>query len=156
MKKQTKTIFGKKVYLLGKDKEGINYWLEEPSYVCGWYWGFGYIETYTNNQHPERSKDICSHQHFDSLFLKNNIYQSFKELFVETPLSDKEIWILLELMQTFYTLKESAKIFELGGSNICNISHSIIDIKNKDISDHINKILIPKVTEEVLKLLSTN
>ena len=39
MKKQIEKVFGKKVFLLGKDEEGIRYWLEEPQWDCGWYWG---------------------------------------------------------------------------------------------------------------------
>ena len=49
MKKQTTTAFKKKIYLLGADAEGTKYWLEAPSWDCDWYWGFGYVETYTNN-----------------------------------------------------------------------------------------------------------
>ena len=72
MEKQTLTIFGKKNYLLGTDQNGRKLFLVAPSWDCGWYWGFGYIETYTNNRHPERSKDIASHNHFDSLFGNKN------------------------------------------------------------------------------------
>jgi len=63
MKKTKKHAFGKDVYLLGKDKHGIYYWLESPKWDCGWYWGFGYIETYTNNKQPQLAKDINSHEH---------------------------------------------------------------------------------------------
>ena len=115
MEKKKSHAFGKDIYLLGKDKDGINYWLEEASWDCGWYWGFGYVETYTNNKYPHLSRDINSHQHFDGLFLKGAIFDSFKSLLVETPLSDNEIWKLLELMDTFYTLRESADLFKNGG-----------------------------------------
>lgn len=47
MDKQRSRAFGKKIYLLGEDKCGDRYWLEEPFWDCGWYWGFGYIETYS-------------------------------------------------------------------------------------------------------------
>ena len=69
MKKQKNHAFGKDIYLLGKDNGDTLYWLEAGSWDCKWYWGFGYVETYTNNNHPSRSRDISSHQHFDSLFL---------------------------------------------------------------------------------------
>jgi len=70
MKKRISEAFGKKVYLLGKDDEGTLYWLEAPSWDCGWYWGFGYIETYTNNNNPNRSQDITSHQHWEGTLLE--------------------------------------------------------------------------------------
>lgn len=37
--KKTINKFGKH-YLLGINKEGKHIWLEEPSWDCGWYWGF--------------------------------------------------------------------------------------------------------------------
>ena len=52
MKKEKRFAFGKNIYLLGSDKDGVKYWLEEASWDCGWYWGFGYVETYTNNSNP--------------------------------------------------------------------------------------------------------
>lgn len=35
MRKQIDKAFGKKVYLLGMDKNAIKYWLEEPKWDCG-------------------------------------------------------------------------------------------------------------------------
>jgi hypothetical protein len=69
IKKEQNFAFGKDVFLLGQDKEGIKYWLEAPKFDCGWYWGFGYVETYTNNDNPGKAKDINSHQHIDSSFI---------------------------------------------------------------------------------------
>ena len=92
MKKQTTIAFNKKIYLLGADAEGTKYWLEAPSWDCDRYWGFGYVETYTNNDCPNKSRDINSHQHFDSLFLndsKVNAFDAFKEFFKETTLNQK-------------------------------------------------------------------
>ena len=153
MKKENKIAFGKKIYLLGSDAEGVRYWLEAPSWDCGWYWGFGYVETYTNNKNPERARDVSTHQHFDGLFLKKDIFNSYKKLLINRTLSDKEIWQLLELMRTFYTLKESAELFGRGGSHITeNPSKEIL--KNKEITEHINKKLIPEITKKVIELLS--
>ena len=39
MKKYSFNKFGHKYYLLGADKEGIKYYLEEASWDCDWYWG---------------------------------------------------------------------------------------------------------------------
>ena len=83
MKKQKSHAFGKDIYLLGKDSDGTMYWLEAARWDCKWYWGFGYVETYTNNNHTSRSRDISSHQHFDSLFFNKNKdgHTAFKEFF---------------------------------------------------------------------------
>lgn len=37
MEKCKKYMFGKRIYLLGADEDGIRYWLEEPSWDCDWY-----------------------------------------------------------------------------------------------------------------------
>ena len=72
-KKQSKA-FGKDIYLLGEDQDGIKYWLQSPSFDCGWYWGFGYIMTYTNNRRPDLAKDIDSHQHIEGLLGQQYTY----------------------------------------------------------------------------------
>ena len=153
MKKEKRFAFGKNIYLLESDKDGVKYWLEEASWDCGWYWGFGYVETYTNNRNPEKAKDIDSHQHFDGLFLKNNIFDSFKEMLIDTPLTDKEIWQLLELMKTFYTLKNNAELYHHGGSYITN--NVLKDILKNEIGENkINKEIMPKLFEEIYKILT--
>lgn len=153
MKKEKRRAFGKDIYLLGADSDGIRYWLERASWDCGWYWGFGYVETYTNNKSPERSRDIQSHQHFNGLFLERNIFDSFKELLTETPLDNNEIWKLLELMKTFYTLRETAETYNRGGAHIT--TNPIKEqIQNKEEENRINQKILPAIFEEVYKILS--
>ena len=150
MEKKTITVFGKKSWLLGQDEDGINYYLEEPSWDCGWYWGFGYVETYTNNRNPEKSKDISSHQHFNGLFFEGsqNGYDMFKEFFVKTPLTDDEIWKLLDFMKTFYTLRETSELFGFGYSHYTEKS-KLDDLKRDDLVKLINKDLLPKLFKEI-------
>lgn len=156
MKKQTTTAFNKKIYLLGADKEGVKYWLEAPSWDCGWYWGFGYVETYTNNKFPSKARDIKSHQHFDSLFLKNSIgcaFDAFNEFFKETTLSNDEIWILVDYMKSFYNLMESARTLGAGYSYMTERA-KIEEVKNVEIVKEINERILPAIFEKIDKLLS--
>lgn len=153
MEKKKSFAFGKTIYLLGEDKNGIKYWLEEASWDCDWYWGFGYIETYTNNSNPSKSKDIQSHEHFDYKILKNrNCFSTFKEVFINTPLSDNEIWTLCELMQTFYTLRQISDLYYINSSHIADNPCKDL-LKNDEEYQRINKILIPNVMKEVYKIL---
>lgn len=117
MEKKVVKAFGKNNYLLGKNKDGICYWLEEASWDCDWYWGFGYVRTYTNNEHPERSRDINSHQHFDKMFFNKNTMakDEFDSFIVESPLESREIWKLIELMKTFYIMKDYSDVICRGG-----------------------------------------
>lgn len=150
MKKQIKTIFGKKVFLLGVDHDGTYRWLEAPSWDCGWYWGFGYIEAYTNNKQPERSKDISEHTHWDSLFMNGNknAYDAFKEFFTSTPLSDDELWELCDLMKSFYTLTGAAELFGRGYSYYTEKA-KLEEVKDKDLVLRINTVMLPAIFEKI-------
>jgi len=130
-KKQT-TAFGKKIYLLGEDADGIKHWLEEPSWDCNWYWGFGYIETYTNNANPSNSRDIESHTHWDS---KNTI----NEEYVKTTFTKDEFDKLNKLFDKFYS--NSKKADKAHNKNILKY-------------EELNHIVIPKITAEIIKILS--
>ena len=154
MKKLVKKAFGKTVYLLGKDKEGVYYWLESASWDCDWYWGFGYVETYTNNKCPDKAKDINSHQHFNGLFFNKNKngYNEFKDFFEETTLSDDELWKLLELMKSFYILKDCAELLHLGGAHYTENPCKNI-IKNEEEENRINKIVLPAIFKEIYSIL---
>lgn len=156
MKKQKNFVFGKNIFLLGEDKNGIKYWLEEASWDCDWYWGFGYIETYTNNKNPERSRDISSHQHFDDLFLKSNILDNYKNFFKETTLNDDEIYELLGYMEEFYTMEKYSNLLYCGNqitSDAKNIKEEKNETENKKEYERINKILMPELFKKIYKLL---
>ena len=156
MKKQTTTAFKKKIYLLGADAEGTKYWLEAPSWDCDWYWGFGYVETYTNNDCPSRARDINSHQHFDSLFLndsKVNAFDAFKEFFKETTLNDKEIWLLIDYMYSFYALKRAAGILSMGYSHMTEKA-KLLEVQNIEMAKEINEKILPAIFKQIDILLS--
>ena len=70
MNKKQIRVFGHNYYLLGTYKDGKKYYIQEPTWDCDWYWGGIYINSFTNNNQPERSKDIDLHTHFDYMFFK--------------------------------------------------------------------------------------
>lgn len=133
-------------YLLGIDTDGNKVYLQKPSWDCGWYWGFGYVQSYDK-------KGFSSHQHFNGLFLEKDIHGSYLKHFTDLTLDKNEIWTLLELMKTFYILKEYAETVNRGGSHIT--SNPLKDlIKNDEQYNHINKVVLPKLFEEIHKLLT--
>jgi len=159
IKKEQNFAFGKDVFLLGQDKEGIKYWLEAPKFNCGWYWGFGYVETYTNNNNPGKAKDINSHQHIDSSFIGkmdggeyvHNIYDCPK--LNQTTFSKDEGWVLTELFNTFYQLREQAALYGRGGMHTTTnpLTQLLTDQKQ---CDRINQVLIPAVTAKIIEILT--
>ena len=170
IKKRTENAFGKKVYLLGIDKDGYGVWLQEPSWDCEWYWGFGYIERYTNKMHPELARDIDSHTHWDSGIVGEHEYydtesQTWKKTeynhhlndnttLKATTLTDNESWKLAELMKTYYSLRESASVFGKGGSNVSSSEIEQDIVKRVKWATEINEVILPKLFKEIDKLLT--
>lgn len=154
MEKRIINKFGKH-YLLGINRDGEYVWLEKESWDCDWYWGFGYLHTYTNNANPERAKDLSMHTHFNYEFLKGPDCSKdmFKNYFKETVLTDEEIWILCDLMMTYYTLKKTAELFRHGYSYQTEKA-KIDKLKSPMTEDLINKVLLPEVFKKIEQLLT--
>ena len=147
--------FGKDIYFLGQDENKRNYFLEAARFDCGWYWGGGYIETYINNNNPEISRDIRSHQHFDGLFFNNpgvNGFDAFKAFFTVTPFTDSEIWKILELMKAFYIARQYSDMIYRGGAHYTSNPASAI-IKDDTEYKRINEQVIPEIMKELYLIL---
>lgn len=155
MLKSKDRAFGRDVYLLGRDKEGNYYWFSAASWDCGWYWGGGYVSTYTNQTSPSSSRDITLHTHFDSMFFdthNKNGHDVFKELLVETPFSDSEIWQICELMKSFYVARNYADmIHRRSAGYTANPASDILAIDEH--AEYINKIIIPGMMERLYAIL---
>jgi hypothetical protein len=170
LEKRTSHAFNKDIYLLGRDKDSVNYWLEAPSWDCNWYWGFGYVETYTNNNNPENARDINSHTHIDSSFMgQMEKYDSEKGCYVKsefihnifdsptlhkTTFTESEGWQLSELFKQFYLLNKMADFTHktLPG---CHITTSPVNHGDlKDWHKKINEIMIPLVTAKIIEILT--
>ena len=150
MEKRKEHAFKKDVYLLGEDKEGVYYWLEAPSWECDWYWGFGYIETYTNNREPDKSKDINTHQHATNFYPEWIIEDGAR--LIETTFTEKEGWELADLFKQFYLLKEMAEFTKHGYSYISKtqVDHGDMSLLHKDI----NEVKIPKIMDRIIEILT--
>lgn len=171
IKKKVSNAFGKKIYLLGKNKDRKYLYLEEPSWDCDWYWGFGYIETYTNNKNPSASKDIDSHQHYEGCIVGQMYKYDFvtqtmiKDKYVhhlnensnivESVLTDDESWKLAELMSKFNTLNDTAHLFHKGSSGVASTEINK-DFEQEKLYNYFNFVLIPKIFIEIDKLLNPN
>lgn len=157
MKKQIINKFGKH-FLLGKDADGVKHYLEQAHWDCGWYWGFGYIHTFSNNKNPMASRDISSHYHFDSFKTDKNgrsccLYDGIRANLVDLVLNDRELWTLCELMQTFYTMREYSDCISRGGSHYTTNPQKDL-IKNEREYKRINEVVLPKIFDEIEALLT--
>jgi len=156
MKKRKEYAFGKNVYLLGEDKDGVWYWLEHPSWDCYWYWGFGYIETYTNNKSPQISKDINSHQHADDfkkwMFDEECGLNNDKAILKDTPFTESEKRQLIELFKRFYLFKKLAEFYSKGFVSLLIPGNE----KDQAKTDYINQKVIPEITSKIIALVNPN
>jgi hypothetical protein len=150
MKNLISAAFGKKIYFLGTGKDGKNYYLVAPSWDCGWYWGFGYVQSFTNNKRPNLSRDISSHQHFDGLFFGKGetAFDVYKQFFSRSSLSDNDIWKLCDFIKTFYALKEMAAIAGRGCSHFTERA-KLETLKDLDMVKTINEIMLPVLFSKI-------
>jgi len=139
-------------YLLGQDEDNKKLYLREASWHCGWYWGFGYIQSINKPR-----TDINLHTHYNSIMWKeiNGKYiYHFNELpnLKSSVLTDSESWQLSDLMKSFYTLREAAEVFHRGNSNFTtNIAISLKDSKTCKL---INEVYIPLIFANVYTILT--
>jgi hypothetical protein len=159
LKKQIKHVFRKDIFLLGTDNEGVKYWLEAPSWDCGWYWGFGYVETYTDNTNPEKAKDISSHRHIDTFFKRANKISLWNTELSKHAYTGSEAAQLNELFTSFYQLQKAAGSLHDNDYN-CN---SIDELKKiQPIDENHGKWLdlvtnqIPGIMDEIIDILNPN
>lgn len=107
--------------------DGDAYYLSKHSWNCDRYWGMGYIGNYTLPTH------------FDSMFLKGNVMDSYK-LFSECTLSFRNWSILLDLFKQAYILKDAACVYWYGGC-ISSLAGVTDKIKNASMEYSINEDL---------------
>lgn len=158
-------------YYIGKNADGEKVWLEKPSWDCGWYWGFGYLETMMGNREPSNASDIRFHTHWDSSVLHHpgNAYDWFVQTFglpltdgFDNPVkkekgvrycrfTDKQVWTLCELMETAYALKRTAAVL---GKGSCNYTANPLSklIKNPREEKRINSKVLPAIFAEIGKI----
>jgi len=100
--------------LLGKTPNGDKVYLERAEYACDWYFSFGNIVIFEKN----KSRPSI-HTHWNSYFTgsKHVEPEEVKLKIPETTLTEEELWILCDLMNTFYTLKEASGIYNRTGSS---------------------------------------
>lgn len=126
-----------------------------PTWDCGWYWGFGYLERWDS-----RKDDIDFHSHIDYEFGTNkdgrrcNWYEGMKEVLDKGDVfkNDSDRWKFLEIVKTIYNLKMTAEVLGRGGSHYTKNPLSD-EIKQHNEVRRINQYLIPKLIDEMYKVL---
>lgn len=129
-----------KTYLGTRKSDGAKIYISPPEWDCGWYWGFGYIG------------NTREHSHLSQYMNANkNMYYELKDVFDLNPIIEKNLWVFCELVRTIYRFREVAEIYRLGGTGFANnpLEH---ELKNEEEWTRINKVLLPKLFEELDKV----
>lgn len=159
-------------YYLGRDiKTKRKIWLQKPSWDCGWYWGFGYLQAMQGDREPSKARDIDCHTYWDSRVAEShtNAHDWFIASFGKPTtdmwgnpttaekgvqmcrFTDKQVWTLCELMETAYTLCETAEILGRGKSNYSE-NPCVKVIKNTREAKRINSKVLPAIFAEIGKI----
>lgn len=159
-------------YYLGRDiKTKRKIWLQKPSWDCGWYWGFGFLQAMQGDREPSKARDIDCHTHWDSRVAEShtNAHDWFIATFGKPTtdmwgnpnkakkgvqmcrFTDKQVWTLCELMKTAYTLRETAEVLGRGKSNYSE-NPCVKVIKNTREAKRINSKVLPAIFAEIGKI----
>ena len=155
MAKKTTNRFGKH-FLLGFGN-GTTVYIQRPKFDCGWYWGFGYLHTYTNRNCPELSKDLSTHTHFDTAF---PTYDTFllncdKSRLDKSVLRESEMWQLYELFKSAYKAREYSDMLHTHGAHIT--TNPCADVLENDAEyKRINNVVLPTIFMQIELLLAPN
>jgi hypothetical protein len=124
--------------------DGENIYLSDPTWDCGWYWGFGYL-----------GNKNC-HYHLSGLPKQYNtdMKTALDLHFGDTlRIAPSEKWLFAELVQTAYALKETAEVLGRGGSHLTTNTLCEL-IKNPAEVERINKVLLPAIFDEMHGIMS--
>ncbi len=153
LKKRISKFHGKKIFLLGQDEHKINYWLVEASWDCDWYWGFGYIQTYTNNANPSIARDITTHDHAENFMSEYfTEWNNSNPILRKMTFTEKEGWELSELFKQYYLLRETAEYFYTGNCHVAKTS--IKTFKKPELVQEINVIILPEIFSRIYEILT--
>lgn len=130
--------YPEKLYI-GKNQDNEKIFLTRPNWDFDWYWGFGYIG----------NKDLHTHL---NILGNLNLFDNIKHYFQSFILTDKELWVFCELVQTIYHLRTLAEVYHRGGSHYTQ-NPCQKDLLNPEQYQHINAVLIPKLIDEMYKVL---
>ena len=123
--------------------------LSTPTFDCNWYWGFGYLGNKNCHYHLKNYKQIAGFSDYRSI----SMFDAFKMDYTlcDVLQNDTTLWTFCELVQTAYSLLAVAEIFSRGGSHQCKNPCQEL-LKNLDMYEHINFVLLPALFKEIDEL----
>lgn len=150
----TPTKFTERIYL-GK-YHGEKVYLAPPSWDCGWYWGFGYIQN--RNLHTHYNC-VCltkvERYDFEKAAWTNGEYidiLSGNPDFTELAFTEPTLWALSDYMKSFYALQKAAEVLGRGSSHMAGSAKPCV--LDQAMAERINTELLPKLFDTIFELLT--
>ncbi len=133
---------GDKILLFKADNN--RYYLRNPKFDCGWYWGLGYLATGRSS----------SHSHFDTYF-KDKLFCDAWIDFEATPFTKDESYIITDYMRQLYRLREMADMLHLGNTHITSNANALEQFAEQNTAEYkrICNVLIPTVWNALVDVL---
>lgn len=144
--------------LFGMTESHGRLWLAPPSWDCGHYWGFGYLQNRDNHTHFSSfvGGDITAYDDEKRAWVKlrhiHNVYANPN--LVECTFSEKEGWMLAELFSQFYNLKKMAEFSNRKRPNSHITDSPVYHGDMTDVAKHINDVMLPKIMDRIMLMLT--
>lgn len=142
--------FGDTFRLLYVDNDGTKVYLQKHKWDCDWYWGMGYLETFTNNNNPEKSYDISSHFHFSSFDYKD--WEKVNSVLSKNPYGGKHNEFYFKL-STAYNMQTFAETLHLRRTAWSMDENSVIYNLCKDFDEKLLNEKLGKLLDEIWDML---
>lgn len=148
LKKESKeNLAGDLEYLLG-EQDGHPIYLELPKKEGG-SWGHIFVAKY----YSSGSNDVKT---FPEIFFnqKQETFDKFKECFDKTTLEEDEVWKILELIQSYYTVKNYSMFARSGRSGFTTLKSSLANLAvNFEEAEKVDNVIIPEIITELKEIL---
>lgn len=159
-----KSVFkrnGIECYLLGETSDGLKVWLPKDSWDCGWYWGFGYVQTRNSHSHAKGTLygEIETYDKEKKCHIRETIYNAYDAPILEiTTFTKEEGYQLTDLFKQYYI---AMKYAELLRHRCAWVTQSVVGMVNYGTEDErenkikeINKTIIPDIMNAVYRILT--
>ncbi len=136
-------------FLLGHRKDGdARTFLEAPTWDCNWYWGFGYLRNCDGYFHLHNFQQP---QNVHGVKRNINMRDALLEDYDLNERIKNDLWTFCELVETVYTLREAAEVYNRGGSHYA-VNPCVNSIKNAEEYRRINWEVLPSIFDTIYNL----
>lgn len=146
MEKETLLKWDTQFYLLGKDEKGIKYYLMKPRKLKSLYDAYEVEKIYYYNEKGEFVKNKS---------INIRTIDNFKNLLKETPLSETEVYKLIDCLNMWKTLRAMLSMSTSGNMfEDRKFEFSIKELIDNDIFNKIGSKMLPALHQKINEIFN--